>query len=130
MIMVDASVWIDYFNGRMTPETDYLDSALDREILAIGDIILTEVLQGFREEKDFNHAKPLLTALEVCPLLSTPLAIESARNFHLLRKRGITVRKTIDVIIATWCIEHQIPLLHGERDFHPFTEHLGLRVVV
>ena len=129
MMMVDSSVWIDYFNGISTDASDYLDAALGRQNLIIGDLILAEVLQGFRSEKDFNKAKSLLTSLDVHNLLSHDLAIKSASNFRYLRKRGITVRKTIDVMIATYCLEHDITLLHSDRDFLPFSEHLGLQIL-
>ena len=129
MIMVDSSVWIDYFNGISTDASDCLDAALGRQNLITGDLILAEVLQGFRSEKDFNKAKSLLTSLDVHNLLSQELAIKSAANFRYLRKRGITVRKTIDVMIATYCLEHDITLLHGDRDFLPFSEHLGLQTL-
>ena len=129
MILVDSSVWIDYFNGQPTEAVNYLDRALGLEKLIIGDIILTEVLQGFKHDKDFDTAKGLLTSLDVHPLLSQNVAIQSAENFRFLRKRGMTVRKTIDVIIATYCIENQITLLHSDKDFLPFAELLGLRLL-
>lgn len=129
MIMVDSSVWIDYFNGIQTEASDFLDAVLGNRILIIGDLILTEVLQGFKSEKDFNQGRKLLTALEVHSLLSQDLAVASAQNFRYFRKKGITVRKTIDVIIATYCIENDITLLHSDRDFIPFADHLGLKVL-
>lgn len=129
MILVDSSVWIDYFNGRDTPQTSRLDGLLGLELLGIGDLILTEVLQGFREDRDYQTAKRLLTSLTVFELLGTEVAIKSADNFRSLRKRGITVRKTIDVIIATFCIEYQHSLLFSDKDFLPFVEHLGLSPV-
>ncbi len=129
MILVDSSVWIDYFNGNETIESNYLDSCLDTQEIVIGDLILAEVLQGFRSDKDYDLAKDLLTSLTVVHLVSPELAIKSANNFRLLRKKGTTVRKTIDVLIATYCIEKQIPLLQSDRDFIPFSEHLGLRLI-
>ena len=129
MIMVDSSVWIDYFNGHQTDASDFLDNSLGSKNLVIGDLILTEVLQGFKSEKDFNQGKRLLTSLDVHSLLSSDLAITSARNFRYFRRKGITVRKTIDVIIATYCIENDMALLHSDRDFLPFAEHLGLKVL-
>ncbi len=129
MILVDSSVWIDYFNGQLTEATNFLDKALGMEKLITGDIILTEVLQGFKHEKDFDTAKNLLTSFDVQTLINQDLSIKSAENFRLLRKRGVTVRKTIDVIIATYCIEHQITLLQSDKDFTPFAEHLGLRLL-
>ena len=127
MVLVDSSVWIDYFNGRRTPETDYLDSALGREAIAVGDLMLAEVLQGFRSDRDFRRAKELMLALDQVRLLSTSIALKSVENFRRLRKAGVTVRKTTDCIIATWCIETGIPLLFSDRDFRPFQSHLALR---
>jgi predicted nucleic acid-binding protein len=130
LILVDTSVWIDYFNGTITPETEKLDSLLGRQPLAIGDLILTEVLQGFEKERDFHDARKLLTSLEVVEVGGQEIAIQAARNFRALRRRGVTVRKTIDTLIATRCIESGFDLLHSDRDFDPFATHLGLRVVV
>ena len=126
MILVDSSVWIDYFNGLVTPQTDTLDTLLGVEWLATGDLILVEVLQGFRREKDYRIARDLLESLTVLEMVDRGIAIRSAENYRRLRKRGVTVRKTIDVLIATYCIEHRLPLLHADRDFEPFHEHLGL----
>ena len=130
MILVDSSVWIDYFRGTITPQTDKLDSLLDHELLAIGDLILTEVLQGFTRERDFNEALRVLISLTVVELGGQEIAIQAARNFRALRNLGVTVRKTIDTVIATRCIESGYELLHNDRDFDPFAKHLGLRVVV
>lgn len=129
MILVDSSVWIDYFNGVIAAQTDKLDALLGHEPLAIGDLILTEVLQGFANERDFNRAKKMLTSLFVVELGGEQIAIQAAKNFRALRRRGITVRKTIDTVIATRCIEDGYSLLHNDRDFDPFARHLGLRVV-
>ncbi len=129
MILVDSSVWIDYFNGSITPATERLDRLLGRESLAIGDLILTEVLQGFAEEREFSLAERMLTSIEVVGLGGREIAIQAAENFRTLRKAGITVRKTIDTLIATRCIESGYELLHDDRDFEPFAKHLGLRVV-
>ena len=129
MILVDSSVWIDYFNGLITPRTEKLDQLLGHEPLAIGDLILTEVLQGFVEERAFNEAKKMLTSLTIVELGGQEVAIQAARNFRALRKVGVTVRKTIDTVIATRCIECGYDLLHSDRDFDPFVKHLGLRVV-
>jgi predicted nucleic acid-binding protein len=128
VILVDSSVWIDYFNGSSTPQTEKLDRLLGSELLAIGDLILTEVLQGIDSERDFNQARKMLTALTVVELGGQEVAIQAARNFRALRKRGVTVRKTIDTVIATRCIESGFDLLHSDRDFDAFEEHLGLRV--
>jgi predicted nucleic acid-binding protein len=130
MILVDSSVWIDYFNGRDTPQVSQLDIFLESELLGIGDLILTEVLQGFREDKDYQKAKQLLTSLTVFNMLGVDMAIASANNFRSLRKRGLTVRKTADVIIATFCIENDHSLLFADKDFLPFVEYLGLRAAL
>jgi predicted nucleic acid-binding protein len=130
LILVDSSVWIDYFNGTITPQTEKLDGLLDREPLAIGDLILAEVLQGFANERDFNKALALLTSLTVVDLGGREIAIQAAKNFRLLREAGVTVRKTIDSVIATRCIESGYDLLHSDKDFDPFVKHLGLHAVV
>lgn len=127
MILVDSSVWIDYFRGVSTPESERLDVLLGSEPVAIGDLILAEVLQGFAVEREFNQARRLLTGLHVRTLGGREIAIQAARNFRALRARGVTVRKTIDTVIATHCIEHDVALLYSDRDFDPFVEHLGLR---
>jgi len=129
MIVVDSSVWIDYFNGKVTKQTDLLDYFLDNELVVIGDIILTEVLQGFQNDKDFNKARKLLDSLMFKEMLGKGLAIKSAENYRRLRKNGITTRKTIDVIIATFCIANNLPLLHSDRDFTPMEKHLKLKVI-
>ncbi len=129
MILVDSSVWIDYFKGNITLQTDLLDAKLGNEPLAIGDLILTEVLQGFDNERDFETARKLLTSLTVVQLGGKEIAVQAARNFRKLRSRGLTVRKTVDTLIATSCIENGHRLLHSDRDFDPFARHLGLRVV-
>lgn len=130
MILVDSSVWIDYFRGNTTRQTESLDSLLGAEPLAVGDLILVEVLQGFHNERDFRQAKKLLTSLTVVDLGGQHMAIRAAQNFRRLRLQGVTVRKTIDTVIATYCIDHGWSLLHADRDFNPFSEHLGLRSVV
>lgn len=129
MILVDSSVWIDYFNGTATLQTERLDGLLGSEPLAIGDLILVEVLQGFDDEQAFSAARRMLTTLEVVDLGGREIAIEAARNFRALRRLGVTVRKTIDTVIATRCIVSGYDLLHSDRDFDPFAKHLGLRVV-
>ena len=127
MILVDSSVWIDYFRGTQTPQTEKLDGLLSSEPVAVGDLILTEVLQGFGSERDFNEARRLLTSLLVVELGGREIAIQAARNFRILRAQGVTIRKTIDTVIATRCIESGFTLLHSDRDFDPFVQHLGLR---
>ena len=129
MILVDSSVWIDYFRGTITAQTGILDGLLGQQPLAIGDLILTEVLQGFDNERDFNDVRKMLTSLTVVELGGEEIAIQAARNFRALRRLGVTVRKTIDTLIATACIEGGLELLHNDRDFDPFAAHLGLRVV-
>ena len=130
MILVDSSVWIDYFRGAITPQTERLDSLLGSEPLAIGDLILMEVLQGFVKDREFEAARKLLTSLMVVELGGQDIAIRAAQNFRVLRLKGITVRKTIDAVIATRCVESGYDLLHSDRDFDPFVKHLGLRSVV
>jgi predicted nucleic acid-binding protein len=129
LILVDSSVWIDYFNGTVTVETEKLDGLLESELVAVGDLILTEVLQGFAAERDFARARKMLATLTVVELGGRDIAIQAARNFRKLRQLGVTVRKTIDTIIATRCIESGYDLLHNDRDFDPFVEHLGLRAI-
>ena len=130
MIFVDSSVWIDYFNGQNTPQVELLHELLGREPLVIGDIVLAEVLQGFRHDRDYRTARDLLTSLRIVNVLNTGIALQSAKNFRLLRKRGITVRKTLDSIIATFCISNRLYLLHSDKDFEPFEKMLGLQVVI
>lgn len=127
MILVDSSVWIDYFNGKDSNETNKLDEILGLEEVAIGDLILTEVLQGFRSDKEYKVAKDILTSLNVYEMLGIELALKSANNFRKLRKQGVTIRKTADVIIATYAIENKIPLLFSDKDFLPFIKYLKLR---
>ncbi len=129
MIVVDSSVWIDYFNGVLTPQTEKLDRLLGTEELAVGDLILTEVLQGFVKDKDFHVAKEVLTSLLIIELGGRDIAMQAAKNFRSLRRLGVTVRSTIDALIATRCIESGYRLLHNDRVFDPFAERLGLRVV-
>ena len=129
MILVDSSVWIDYFRGALTAQTEKLDQLLGEELLAIGDLILAEVLQGFDNEENFNEAKRLLTSLVIVELGGLEIAVQAARNFRALRRLGFTVRKTMDTVIATRCIESGYDLLHNDKDFDPFVTHLGLCVV-
>ena len=127
MILVDSSVWIDYFRGVPTPQSEMLDSLLGNELVVTGDLILAEVLQGFGSDRDFNKARELLTSLVVMDLGGKDIAIRAARNFRALRAKGVTVRKTIDTVIATRCIESGFKLLYSDRDFDPFVQHLNLR---
>jgi predicted nucleic acid-binding protein len=127
VILVDSSVWIDYFRGAATPEAERLDALLGVEPIATGDLILTEVLQGFVADRDFNQARKLMMSLVIVDIGGREVAVQAARNFRALRALGVTVRKTIDTIIATRCIENRLPLLYSDRDFDPFVRHLGLR---
>lgn len=120
MILVDSSVWIDYFRGVSSPQTDRLDALLGREPVAIGDLMLAEVLQGFTKDRDFEQALAMLGALDVIEIGGRDVAIQAARNYRALRARGITVRKTIDTLIATRCIMDGLPLLYSDRDFEGF----------
>lgn len=128
MIVVDSSVWIDFFNGVSTPEVERLDGLLGVTPLAIGDLILVEVMQGFRNERDVATARQLFRSLALLPMLGGSNAWKAAENYRQLRRKGVTVRKTIDGIIATACIEANLPLLFSDRDFQPYVEHLGLEV--
>ena len=126
MILVDTSVWIDYFNGVICSETDRLESMLGQETILMGDIILTEILQGFTDDADFQRATKLLAPLPFKEMLGYDVALQSAKNYRLLRKQGVTVRKTIDMMIGTFCILNSLPLLHRDRDFEPIEKWLGL----
>lgn len=129
MILVDSSVWIDFLRGKPTPQAEWLDRHLDVEVLAVGDLILAEVLQGVRDDRRFDEARRLLGQLEQIVVGGTALAVEAARNYRRLRAAGVTVRGTVDVLIATRCLADGLRLLHGGRDFDAFERHLGLRVV-
>jgi len=129
LIPVDSSVWIDYFNGTETPATQKLDNLLGVQPVCTGDLILAEVLQGFRQDPDYRAAKTLLCSLPVHAMLGATMALKSAENFRKLRQQGITVRKTIDTMIATYCIEHELSLLHSDKYFQPFQQFTGLQIV-
>jgi predicted nucleic acid-binding protein len=129
MIVVDTTIWVDYFNGVTTPQTNYLDELLQLQPVLMGDLILGETLQGFRSDTDFETAHQALSHLVQEQMLDPDLAVQSARNYRSLRKLGITVRRTIDCFIATYCIEHGHELLHNDRDFDPFEQQLGLKVI-
>lgn len=129
MILVDSSVWIDFFNGVPTPEAEVLNGYLGVEPLLTGDLILTEVLQGFRSDRDFNRAKAALETLIFEPMVGHQIALASARNYRTLRAQGVTIRKTIDVLIATFCIAGGHRLLHSDRDFTIMAQPLGLQTV-
>ena len=127
MVIADTSVWIDYFNATDSAETDALDSALEQGAVAIGDIIFLEILQGFRSDKDYRMARSKLSVLEQYEMFGRDMPIKCADNYRSLRKKGITIRKTNDIIIATFCIENKVPLLFSDRDFLPFVKHLKLK---
>ena len=128
MILVDTSVWIDYFNGRITPQTNALDALLGNEPILIGDLILTEVLQGFRQDAEYRRARLLLDSLELRALGGRQVALAAADSYRMLRRLGITLRKTIDMIIAAYCLVNALELLHCDRDFDVLERELGLLV--
>jgi hypothetical protein len=129
MLLVDSTVWIDYFNGLSTNETQYLDSALGNQEILVGDLIIAEVLQGFRDDHDFELARDAFNTFRVVSLVNQELALQSALNDRLLRKKGVTVRKTIDSLIATFCIENTLSLLHNDTDYLGYEKFLGLQVI-
>ena len=129
MILVDSSVWIDYFNGRKTWQTDLLENLFSNVPIIIGDLILTEILQGFLSDNDYKTAKSFLSDLPFRQMGGYQVAVQSAQNYRALRKKGVTVRKTIDVIIGTYCILEDLPLLHDDRDFEPMVSHLSLKIL-
>ncbi len=128
MTVVDTSVWIDYVNGVNTPQVLLLDQLLEHERIVIGDLILAEFLQGFKQDKDVQKAKEMMELFDYYDFVGRDIAIQATNNFRLLRKKGITIRKTIDVLIATFCIEHGFYLLHSDKDFDPMETVLGLKV--
>ena len=129
MIFVDSSVWIDYLRDADSAAVRKLDSLIGGELLATGDLVLAEVLQGTDGERVFQQALMTLRTTQIIRVADKTAAVQAARNYRYLRNRGITVRKTIDTLIATRCILDGHELLHSDRDFDPFVEHLGLRVV-
>lgn len=129
MILVDSSVWIPYFSGVDSPATDLLDRLLGRDLVAIGDLMLTEVLQGFSSDSDFRDARRMLMRLSVIEVAGIDVALQAAKYYRALRAKGITVRKTIDALIATRCIKDAHQLLHDDRDFDPFERHFRLKVL-
>ena len=130
MILVDTSVWIDYFNGKEDIHTEILDSSIVDGTVAIGDIIFLEILQGFRNNKDYQKVRSRLATLDQYELFGNDMVYRCADNYRTLRKKGITIRATTEVIIATYCIEHKLPLLFIDRDFNPFVNYLGLISVI
>ncbi len=129
MFLVNSTVWIDYFNGAETPQTGFLNRALDNVPVLIVDLILAEVLQGFRQDADFESARRTLTKFTQAQMVDPALAVQSARNYRFLHQKGVTVRKMIDGLIATYCIENDHELLHSDADFDGYEKHLGLMVV-
>jgi len=130
VILVDTAVWINYINGNTTEHTDKLDSCLIEGSVAIGDLIFLEILQGFRNDSEYKTAKRTLSTLEQYQMFDSTMALKSADNYRKLRKSGLTIRSTIDVIIATFCIENKLPLLFSDKDFLPFVDKLGLRSAI
>ena len=128
MILVDTAVWVDFFNGHATAETDFLDAVLQREPVLIGDLVLTEVLQGFRRDADYQKARTLFDTLELRMLGGRQIALAAADNYRTLRRRGITPRKTVDMFIGTYCLVHNLELLHADRDFDVLENAFGLKV--
>ena len=129
MVLADTSVWIDYFNGVSTWQSDRLDVLLDTEPVALGDLILTEVLQGFRNESDFRKAQAFLADLPFYELGGYAVCLQAARNYRALRAKGVAIHRTIDVIIATACVEWNFKLLHNDRDFDALQKIIGMGVV-
>ncbi|MEQ1616609.1 MAG: PIN domain nuclease [Hyphomicrobiaceae bacterium] len=128
MIMVDSGVWIDFFNGAKHSHVELLADLINDDQALIGDLVLTEVLQGYRSDREFELARQWLEVVPLRTISGRELAVAAASNYRFLRAKGITVRKTIDVLIGTWCIVNQTPLLHSDRDFDPLEQHLGLQV--
>jgi predicted nucleic acid-binding protein len=129
MIVVDSSVWIDFFNGIVTAEVERLRALMGQHPLLVGDVMLLEVLQGVASEREAHRVASALRQFDVAPMLSPDLAVQGAMNYRRLRRRGITVRKTIDLIIGTFCIANGHALLTSDRDFAPMAKHLGLKLV-
>ena len=127
MIIADTRVWIDYFNGVINQETDFLDNALSDGSIIMGDLIVLEILQGFKKDSDYKKAKSTLATLENYELFGNKMVSKCAENYRQLRKKGITTRKTADLIIATFCIENKISLLFRDRDFKPYVKYLRLK---
>ena len=129
MVIVDSSVWIDYLNDKLSSHTTWLENAIGQREIGLTSLILCEVLQGIRHDRQFRETREQLLTLSVFEGLRADLSIAAAQNFRLLQRRGVTIRKTIDCIIATFCIAEGHQLLHHDSDFEPFEKHLGLRVI-
>ena len=126
MILADTSAWIDYLGGTPTPAAETLDAVLGKEEVVVGDLILVELLQGYRQDKEAREIAAALSNLPIVTLCGPGLAVKAADNYRFLRAKGVTVRGTIDVIVATWCIANTVPLIAVDRDFHPMEKWLGL----
>jgi predicted nucleic acid-binding protein len=126
VIVVDSSVWIDFLNGRMAPHVERLRAILGAEEIVVGDLMLCEVLQGLESERAARDVEALLRRFAIASMVGDANAVAAARNYRSLRRRGITIRKTVDMLIGTWCIENRVPLLHNDGDFRPMVRHLGL----
>ncbi len=129
MVIVDTTVWVDYLNGVTTPQTDWLDQELDRQRLGLTDLILSEVLQGVRDEREAAETRRELLKFEVFTTGGVELAVTAAQNYRALRAKGRTIRRTIDCWIATFCLLNDHTLLHNDSDFDPFEGFLNLRVI-
>jgi predicted nucleic acid-binding protein len=126
VIVVDSTVWVDFLRGRNAPHVRRLDAALGTTEIIVGDLMLCEVLQGLDSEREAREVEALLRRFEIVSMGGDAIAVAAAHNFRSLRRRGITIRKTIDMLIGTWCIENRSPLLHNDKDFRPMALHLGL----
>jgi predicted nucleic acid-binding protein len=126
VIVVDSSVWIDFLNGRDAPHVRRLRALLGSEEIVVGDLMVCEVLQGLESERAAREVESLLRRFEIVPMVGHEIAVRAASHFRSLRRHGITIRKTIDLLIGTWCIENRRPLLHNDGDFRPMARHLGL----
>ena len=127
-MLVDSSVWIDYFNGLKNPQTDFLHAALGQTEILVGDLILAEVLQGFRRKQDYKAARMALLSFDVREMVGKNIALKSVDYYRFLRNKGITIRRTIDCLIASFCIQNKMELLHSDHDFDPFVRYLGLKI--
>jgi len=126
VIVVDTTVWIDFLNGRNAPHVKHLRGLLGTSEIVIGDLMLCEVLQGLQNERVAQEVESLLRGFDIVSMAGDAIAVAAARNFRSLRSRGITIRRTIDLFIGTWCVENRLPLLHNDRDFRPMALYLGL----
>lgn len=138
-VFVDSSVWIDHFRGAATPEVGALRRlliALDPDMgendpahVLVGDLVLLKVLRGIRDSRQYERTRRILLAFPQVRVGGTETALAATEHFRALRREGVSVRKAVDCLIAAWCIGRRVPLLHSDRDFAPFAEHCGLRLV-